>query len=202
MPQGSGLPHFDLEVAQCVYLQLAQASRRLLLGSGIVGPGSCQHQSQQHVCAGPTQNCDATVLQLHLWSSGYDVSLTRGRSPVRSWPGVFPYRPWSKLVCKPPVYFTWCYDSWIFRRRTEIGIAGRPHAAGPPDRSQKAPGGGAVLVRPHNGCSVARIRRRRRSIMTAVGFEPAPLRIGVGSQPVSPLGQIVLPAHSESNTCL
>ena len=25
----------------------------------------------------------------HLWSSGYDVSLTRWRSPVRSWPGVF-----------------------------------------------------------------------------------------------------------------
>ena len=24
----------------------------------------------------------------HLWSSGYDVSLTRWRSPVRSWPGV------------------------------------------------------------------------------------------------------------------
>ena len=27
----------------------------------------------------------------HLWSSGYDVSLTRWRSPVRSWPGVFPF---------------------------------------------------------------------------------------------------------------
>ena len=25
---------------------------------------------------------------MHLWSSGYDVSLTRWRSPVRSWPGV------------------------------------------------------------------------------------------------------------------
>ena len=24
----------------------------------------------------------------HLWSSGYDVRLTRERSPVRSWPGV------------------------------------------------------------------------------------------------------------------
>ena len=25
----------------------------------------------------------------HQWSSGYDVSLTRWRSPVRSWPGVY-----------------------------------------------------------------------------------------------------------------
>ena len=25
----------------------------------------------------------------HLWSSGYDVSLTRWRSPARTWPGVF-----------------------------------------------------------------------------------------------------------------
>ena len=30
----------------------------------------------------------ACVQQKHLWSSGYDVSLTRWRSPVRSWPGV------------------------------------------------------------------------------------------------------------------
>ena len=30
----------------------------------------------------------ACVQQKHLWSSGYDVSHTRWRSPVRSWPGV------------------------------------------------------------------------------------------------------------------
>ena len=29
------------------------------------------------------------VDQEHLWSSGYDVSLTRSRSPAQSWPGVF-----------------------------------------------------------------------------------------------------------------
>ena len=30
----------------------------------------------------------ACVQEKHLWSTGYDVSLTRCRSPVRSWPGV------------------------------------------------------------------------------------------------------------------
>ena len=57
----------------------------------------------------------------------------------------------------------------VFMRGAEIGIGGRPHAAGLPDGSQKAPGGGTVHVRPHSGCGIALVRRRRESIMTAVG---------------------------------
>ena len=80
----------------------------------------------------------------------------------------------------------------VFMRGAEIGIGGRPHAAGLPDGSQKAPGGGTVHARPHSGCGIALVRRRRKSIMTAVGFEPTPLRTGAWSQRLRPLGQTVL----------
>ena len=42
----------------------------------------------------------------HLWSSGYDVSLTRWRSPVPSWPGVW-MLPHPKLFNPPHTWRSW-----------------------------------------------------------------------------------------------
>ena len=56
----------------------------------------------------------------HLWSSGYDVSLTRWRSPVRSWPGVFVVLLRGGCACKQQyeVMMLSCVGSaWVVRLR-------------------------------------------------------------------------------------
>ena len=48
--------------------------------------GHCYHQRKKSI---DMVYCSSfCTLYKHLWSSGYDVSLTRWRSPVRPWPGV------------------------------------------------------------------------------------------------------------------
>ena len=60
----------------------------------------------------------------HLWSSGYDVSLTRWRSPVRSWPGVMITMAIAMKICTvylgalfPSILYFHIYDTTSHLRR-------------------------------------------------------------------------------------
>ena len=61
----------------------------------------------------------------HLWSSGYDVSLTRWRSPVRSWPGV--------LYC-----LQWCCEWESFEDETNGIVRGEQPKVSTRDSSNES----------------------------------------------------------------
>ena len=67
-------------------------------------------------------NHDGPATNKHLWSSGYDVSLTRWRSPVRSRPGVY----CSRAVAEAQTY-TWPGSKWRPPACEADVIATRPH---------------------------------------------------------------------------
>ena len=77
-------------------------------------------------CSVPTQLCTACVL-VHPWSSGYDIRLTRGRSPVQSWLGV--------SLCSNQAHAVYGRGSRVaprgraaFVARCQAEAAGRPQA--------------------------------------------------------------------------